>query len=414
MATNKKSENIVIIFAKKPEVGKVKTRIAKETSFKFAYQFARFCFLDLINKVSKSDYYDLAIATDTTADLLWFQNNFSLDGFVIDEDRLKIKNLSRSEKFDKIFRLVLGGNDYDYKKLLLIPMDIPFISEEDLISAFVRLNKKRFVFGPEVNGGVYLMGTRFPYDNDIFQGVSWSTSYSFNDLLNRTGKKDTFILKIKNDLNLPEDILSLQKNISYNCPLLYSFLKSNGYYLPQENQFIDFDNLSICLPVVANIVEREQNGELKILIQNRYKPTIDPNNLNKIEIPSGLIEKYELAQRAAVRETLEETGILSKIYPQQNFLERVSVNKVDNLVAYRPFYCHQQVRGGRSYLILSFISKYIKGEPKERFRESRNPRWISVSSLKTKLDNEPENFFPVTFSVLKQYFKFKEYEKYKK
>lgn len=410
MATNKKRENIVIIFAKKPKIGEVKTRIAKETSFKFAYQFAKFCFLDLINRIGKSDYYDLIVAVDTYSDLSWFQDNFSLEGFVIGHGEKEGAFLGRSEKFNNIFKLFLNKNGYDYKKLVLIPMDVPFISEEDIISALVRFDKKKFVYGPEVNGGVYLIGVRAPYKNNFFEGIRWSSAYTFEDLFNKTGKKNSFVLKIKNDLNLPEDILNLEKKISYNCPMLYSFLKSNGYYLPEGNRFVDFDTLSICLPVVANIVQRKENGKIKILIQTRYKPTIDPRNSNKIEIPSGLIERYELAQRAAVRETFEETGIICRISSKQRVLDKIISDDTDTLVVYKPFSCHQQLSGGRSYLVLSFISDYVKGELTERFRETKNPRWISLLDLEKMIIEKPNDIFPLALSVLKRYLKFKKYE----
>jgi len=151
---NKHHNNVVIIFAKKPTFGKVKTRIARETSNQFAYDFARTCLVDLLNKINKSDYYDLIVGVDSEEDLSWFQKNFSLDGIVISKIIGQDKQEVQSKKFNKIFNKLLSNKGYNYEKAILIPMDIPFILEEDLISSFARLDTYKYVLGPEINGGV--------------------------------------------------------------------------------------------------------------------------------------------------------------------------------------------------------------------------------------------------------------------
>ena len=49
---NKKHDNVVVVFAKRPVKGKVKTRIAEETSEDFAFELAKCCFIDLLNKIN--------------------------------------------------------------------------------------------------------------------------------------------------------------------------------------------------------------------------------------------------------------------------------------------------------------------------------------------------------------------------
>jgi len=384
MITNKKRNNVVIIFAKKPELGKVKTRIAEETSAKFAYEFAKVCLIDLINKISNSDYYDLIIGTDSSNDVLWFQKNFSIEGIVINQVKGETKQEIQSNKFENIFSILLNKRGYNYRKAVLIPMDIPFISEEDLIAAFARLDQKKFVHGPEINGGVYLIGVRTPYKSGIFKGVRWGTSHSFEDLVKNCGKENTFSLKLKNDLNMPEDILKLRNEIYHNCPVLYEFLERNSYYLSVKNKYVNFDDLSICIPVISNLVQKKGKKEIELLLQTRYKPSTDPKNTGKLEIPSGLIRKYELAQDAAVRETKEETGIISEISKDQKIVHYVTQKNGDIIATYKPFYCHQQLKKGRAYISIAFISNYVSGELNEAFRETKNPKWLSLSEINRK------------------------------
>lgn len=407
MSINKKKDNVVIIFAKKPELGKVKTRIAEETSTKFAYEFSKICFIDLINKISNSDYYDLIIGVDNLNELLWFEKQFMLEGIVVKWKDGKTKQETQSNKFENIFSTLFSKNRYNYQKAILIPMDIPFITEENLITVFARLDQKNFVFGPEINGGVYLIGIKASYRKGIFKEVRWSTSHSFEDLVKNCGKENTFSLKLKNDLNLPEDILKLRDEIYHNCPRLYEFLERNGYYLPMQNRYINFDDLSICIPVVSNIIQRKSRKKIEVLIQTRYKPTTDPKNTGKLEIPSGLIKKYELAQNAAIRETKEETGIIVEISNDQKVIDYTRQKNGDIVAVYKPFCCHQQLKGGRSYISIGFISNYIGGELSEAFRENKDPKWISLNKIKKIVDKKPEKIFSLSLPILKEYLKYK-------
>jgi len=407
MITNKKNENVVIVFSKKPEIGKVKTRIAEETSVKFAYEFSKACFIDLLNKIRSSDYYDLIVGVDSLDDLSWFQKNFSLEGIVTNWKKERTKQKTQSNKFENIFSTLSNKNNYNYKKIILIPMDIPFISQEDLITALARLDQKRFVFGPEINGGIYLIGIKTPYKRGRFKGIRWSTLNSFKDLAKNCGKENIFSLKLKSDLNMPGDILNLRDEIYHNCPILYEFLRKNGYYLPIKNRYINFDDLSISIPVVSNLVQRKDRKEIRILVQTRYKPTIDPENTGKLEIPSGLIKKYELAQDAAVRETKEETGIISEISDGQKVTNYITQKNGNVVAIYKPFCCNQQLKKGRAYISIAFISNYISGKLTEKFRENKDPRWISISKIKKILAKKPEKIFPLSLAILKEYLKYK-------
>jgi 8-oxo-dGTP diphosphatase len=402
---NKKNENVLIIFAKKPVIGEVKTRIAKETSSMFAYEFAEMCLIELLNKINKSDYYDVLVAVDNEDDLMWFQKKFSLEGIVINGIEGKSKEEIQSNKFEYIFSKLLGKSigDYSYKKSALIPMDVPFICEEDIITVFARMEKdnKKFVFGPEPNGGVYLIGIKSPYEKGLFKGVRWSTSYSFDDLIENAGRKNVFSLKLKSDLNTAQDIFNLKDEIKYNCSTLYNFLEKNGFYSLTKDGYVDFDNLSICIPVASNIVRKGDS----ILIQTRHKPISDPKNTGKLEIPSGLIEKYELAQVTAIRETKEESGVESQISTEYEVIDYIETENKEKTAIYRPFCSHQYLQGDRSYLSLVFVSNFLEGDPVENTRESKNPKWISIKELKKMIKNNPNDFFLLTYGALKEYLK---------
>src|SRR4030066_1648033 len=81
---NQTQKNVVIILAKKPDIGKVKTRIAKDTSNSFAYKVSINSLEDLLNNLSNSNYFDLIVGTDTAVDLEWYERTYNIGGITID------------------------------------------------------------------------------------------------------------------------------------------------------------------------------------------------------------------------------------------------------------------------------------------------------------------------------------------
>ena len=77
-----------------------------------------------------------------------------------------------------------------------------------------------------------------------------------------------FSLKLKNDLNMPEDILTLKRDIKHNCPVLYNFLKKNGYYNSIKNKFINYDDDGFTVRKHIGLIETERAKERKAHLLN--------------------------------------------------------------------------------------------------------------------------------------------------
>ena len=397
----KDKKNIVLVFAKWPELGLTKKRIAKETSPKFALEFSRACLNDLIGHLADSDYYDLMVGVDTESELKLFDKNYGLEGILTRGDLTKDKQQSQSQKFHNLFGDLLRESKYD--NAVLIPMDLPFLIEEEMISSFVRLNSKPFVHGPESNGGVYLIGVRSPYKHGIFGGVRWSTPNSYNDLIMNCGKENVYELKTRADLNTFQDILNAKKGIAHHCEDLFDLLVQKGYYISNKDRYIDFDTLPINLSVVSAIVHRGGGKGKEILIQTRYKPNIDPSYTGRLELPCGLVDRYEPIQKAVTREVKEETGLDVKVVNLSNQQQFKSENHKDFTISFLPYACNQQLIGGRAYFGVVFLCDVIGGQLKGNYHETRDPHWIGLNDLNNLLINNPEKIFPFHIPVLKQY-----------
>jgi 8-oxo-dGTP pyrophosphatase MutT (NUDIX family) len=170
---------------------------------------------------------------------------------------------------------------------------------------------------------------------------------------------------------------------------------------------IDYDKLNMCISTVSVIVEREFNGKKQIMVQIRNKPSVDPVNSGKIEIPSGIIERYENAIDCAIKEVREESGVkISKEDFGSKEYEIFTNNNDDILVGYEPFYVSQQLKGGRSYLNIGLICRLgQKGGFAliENQNETKDPRWIDMDELQDLLNNSCDEIFPLNIPILVRY-----------
>lgn len=401
---NQNKGNVVIVLAKKPAFGKVKSRIANDTSDTFAYKFSLACLEDLLNNLNNSNFFDLVVGTDTREDLEWFERTFNLSGVVIEVN--PEANLSERMKF--IFNTL--ASVYEYEKIILIPMDMPFIQVEEIISAFSRLDRMSYVLGPETNGGIYLIGMKSnAFKRKLFDNVTWSTPHSFDHIIRNFGLKDTYKLKFKDDFNAFQDILTNRDQIKLYCPKLFDLLQREGYSVEGDRRYVDFDTIDLCLPTVSAIIERNNNGKAEILLQTRNKPNLDPIYSGCYEIPSGLIKRYESAYQAVIREVKEETGL--DVEPDPRLAEKVSYdgNKNDSVLGYSPFYVSQQTKGGRAYLNLGFICqlKELNMNLIENKYETKDLHWITLEKLEIMLKKEPNKFFLLNQPILQKYLNYK-------
>ncbi len=218
-------KNLVILYTKFPRMGNTKTRIAQESNEQFAWIVGFYSLTDTINKVSHSSEYDLVVVVNSEVEARIFREKFGVNTYALNEKTL---TLDQSGRFTYLFSLFIKK----YQKVMLIPSDVPAITEKTLIDGFKALNSTPYTFGPEHNGGVYLIGMN-KSPKKLFDNVRWSTSHSVKDLFKNAGK-NAQLLECKGDLNVLQDLFSLQDSIEKYSPLLYTALTKVGLYRPQQ------------------------------------------------------------------------------------------------------------------------------------------------------------------------------------
>ncbi|MBI4654240.1 MAG: TIGR04282 family arsenosugar biosynthesis glycosyltransferase [Nitrospirae bacterium] len=167
----------LIIFAKTPVLGKVKTRLqphlAPEKILGIYKSFVR----ETVKNCAKLRGIDKFLGCAPTKDDDFLREISSI--YKIERFNQKGKNLG-----DRITNAFKDYFKKGYKKVVVIGTDSPTIPVEYIRQAFHELNRRDFVIGPCCDGGYYLVGARESFP-ELFQGIPWDTS----EVLDKTLEK---------------------------------------------------------------------------------------------------------------------------------------------------------------------------------------------------------------------------------
>ncbi|CAI8341464.1 MAG: Uncharacterised protein [Polaribacter sejongensis] len=191
---NSKRENLLLIFTRNPELGKVKTRLAKtvgdETALKI-YKFLLQKTRDISSKVTsdKAVYYSVKIRNND----IWDTNSYQKYQQLGEDLGLRMLNAFKN------------SFDAGYKKVLIIGSDLYDLSTERIDIAFNELDTNDVVIGPAEDGGYYLLGMNTLQEN-IFKNKDWGTDTVRKDTLVDLKDKKVHLLSALNDVDVFEDI----------------------------------------------------------------------------------------------------------------------------------------------------------------------------------------------------------------
>lgn len=189
--------NRLIIFARQPKLGKVKTRlsvsIGEEETLKIYYELLTITrSVTSTLDVEKFVYWDHLTKDETEGFAFGYPNKMQSNGDL---------GLKMEVAFQKEFQLGAG-------KIVIIGTDCPFLTKEILLKAFDALDHSDFVLGPARDGGYYLLGMK-EFSSFVFRSIPWSTK----DVLSLTVdsiQKNNKTLTLLDELCDIDDIDDLQ------------------------------------------------------------------------------------------------------------------------------------------------------------------------------------------------------------
>lgn len=162
----------------------------------------------------------------------------------------------------------------------------------------------------------------------------------------------------------------------------------------------------LAIPYVGAIVERTRNGTKELLIQTRWKPHADPLYSGTFEFPAGVLDKpYESVYDTVARELQEETGLTLKTVKDDSKTKVYSPNGTDEIIAFRPFCCTQQLKDGKPWIGFVFVCEVEDAEPVAQLSESKDVKWVAADDIKEMVSKTPEKFFGLELPAWEYYFK---------
>lgn len=188
------NKNALIIFARNPELGKVKNRLAKTIGKEKA--------LEIYNKLLSNVYSE---TKDLKCKKYLFLTERTDSGLFNDTYIQKIQTGEGlgNKMLNAIGKVLEDGNE----KVILTGTDILGLTSEIIIEAFQKLSDHDVVIGPAKDGGYYLIGMK-EIMSPVFENMKWSNDQVLNITLDRISKmgKSFYLLEELADIDTEEDL----------------------------------------------------------------------------------------------------------------------------------------------------------------------------------------------------------------
>jgi rSAM/selenodomain-associated transferase 1 len=194
----------LLIFARLPELGKVKTRLASDIGADKALAVYQAMLRDLLASIGRS-------TADTEVEIVWSPTE-SANGDAL-QRAFPGYSLAMQTGATLGDRLTMAFSERFFfqrtEKIVAIGVDDPRLTRQAIDHAFGVLDSCEWVIGPAVDGGYYLIGCRAAlFDSSIFAGIDWGTDSVLRATIDRIEKagRTLAVLPAHADIDVVEDL----------------------------------------------------------------------------------------------------------------------------------------------------------------------------------------------------------------
>jgi len=189
-----KEKNLIIIFTRNPELGKVKTRLAKTIGGESALNIYKFL-LNHTEQIIKNIPSDKAVYYSEKIKEHDIWDNSIYQKYLQKGDDLGLRMLNA---FENTFKK-------KYKKVIIVGSDLFDLQTKHIEKAITKLDTNDVVIGPAKDGGYYLLGMK-KLHSQVFKNKKWGTSTVFNQTINDLQNESLFLLDELNDIDIYDDM----------------------------------------------------------------------------------------------------------------------------------------------------------------------------------------------------------------
>ena len=216
----------LVIVAKDPEKGKVKTRLIPYMGQKKSRDFYEAMLLETISLANRCDFFDEIGLFYRSAKSNNYFRKFKNKGIKV----LKQRGIDLGEVFLDIFERLSSSS----RRVIIIGSDSPTLPLDYLKISLRILLSYSIVLGPALDGGFYLIGVdmkkfkqKKPDYLNIFDDVNWSTKKTLTDVINNLKKRELSYGLIPEwyDIDGPDDLELLRESFIKSRDDEYTRLK---------------------------------------------------------------------------------------------------------------------------------------------------------------------------------------------
>jgi rSAM/selenodomain-associated transferase 1 len=203
------NSSVIVVMAKRPQVGWTKTRLCPPLSLEEAAVFSEALLLDTLVLVGSSlERVDLAVAI-TPANARPYFERIVPNGTRL----LPVSGATIGECLAQAFRQLFA---LGYQRVIAFNADGPSLPPDYLQQAGRLLVKHPLVLGPGLDGGYYLIGMRTLHQA-LFEGIDWSTTEVLSQTMARAAEQglDTALAPPWYDVDTGADLRRLISELTH-------------------------------------------------------------------------------------------------------------------------------------------------------------------------------------------------------
>ena len=176
----------LVIFARRPQLGVGKRRLAADVGDVEALRFARGALDRLTRILGRDPRWRLWLAATPDRPLDWVRAGAAIPQGPGD----------LGARLTRVIHALPPG------PVVVLGSDTPTVTCTDVADAFRALGPNRAVFGPATDGGYWLIGLRRGLGERLpFEGVRWSSSNALADTLTNLGGSRAAMLREQEDVD---------------------------------------------------------------------------------------------------------------------------------------------------------------------------------------------------------------------
>ena len=186
--------NCLLIFTRNPELGKVKSRLAKGigkenalTIYKKLLQHTR----EVVTQVDCDRWVGYSVSIRDND--MWATRDFK---------KFKQEGDDLGDRMKHAFKAAFAAG---HKKVIIVGSDLYDLRARHIEEAFAALDTQETVIGPAKDGGYYLLGMKSLIP-EVFSNKEWGTETVYEATLSNLSKEKLHTLEELNDIDFAEDL----------------------------------------------------------------------------------------------------------------------------------------------------------------------------------------------------------------